>query len=48
MTMKQSYKSVGSKERRTVNLKKGTYRVVVLPKRGYQLTVSPTTVRLKK
>lgn len=46
--LRKSYKSAGSKERRTINLKKGTYRVVVLPKYGYQQTISPTTATLRK
>ena len=32
---KKPYRTKGSKETRTVNLRKGTYRVVVLPKFGY-------------
>jgi hypothetical protein len=34
------YKTEGSQERRTVNLPKGMYRVVVLPAYGYQATTS--------
>lgn len=33
-TLPTSYKTLGSKETRTVNLRKGTYRVVVQPKYG--------------
>jgi len=32
---KKPYRTRGSKETRTLNFKKGTYRVVVLPKFGY-------------
>jgi hypothetical protein len=43
----KTYKTVGAKETRTVNLKKGTYRVVVLDKYGYQGTTS-AAVMLRK
>ena len=36
----KTYKTSGSKETRTLNLKKGTYRVIVLPKYGLQGAVS--------
>jgi hypothetical protein len=43
---KKMYRTHGSKEIRTINLKKGTYRVVVLAKHGYQKTPSqPATLR---
>ena len=43
---KKTYRTHGSKEMRTINLKKGTYRVVVLAKHGYQNTPSqPVTLR---
>lgn len=42
----KGYKTLGSKETRTVNLKKGTYKVQVLPKPGYLATWSqPVTLR---
>lgn len=44
---KKSYKTYGKKETRTINFKKGTYRVMVLPKYGYGTGMS-TTVVLKK
>ena len=43
----KTYKTKGSKETRTLNLKKGTYRVVVKAKYGYQGTTS-AEVYLKK
>ncbi len=43
----KSYRTKGSAETRTINLKKGTYRVVVAPKYGYRGTTS-AQVRLKK
>jgi hypothetical protein len=46
-TYKKTYRTVGSKERRTFNFKKGAYRVVVLPKYGYESAVS-LSVRLKR
>ena len=46
-TLKRTYRTLGSKETRTVNLKRGTYRVVVNPKYGYVGTTS-AEVRLKK
>ena len=48
ITLKKTYKSAGSKERRTINKKKGTYRVIVLAKYSYQETVSSTSVTLRK
>ena len=45
----RTYRTKGSKETRTINLGKGTYRVVVLAKYGYQQTVSPVPgVSLRK
>jgi hypothetical protein len=41
------YKTAGSKETRTINLKKGTYRVIVLANYGYQDTTS-SPVYLRK
>lgn len=46
-TLKKTYRTLGSKETRTVNLKKGTYRVVVNPKYGYVGSTS-AEVRLKR
>lgn len=46
--MPKTYRTSGSKETRTLNFKKGTYRVVVLADYGYQQTTSPRTVYLKK
>lgn len=46
-TYKKSYKTYGSKETRTLNLKKGTYRVYVNPKYGFLGAVS-TNVTLKR
>ena len=46
-TLKKTYKTLGVKETRTVNLKKGTYRVVVNPKYGYVGSTS-AEVRLKR
>ena len=46
-TLKKTYRTLGSKETRTVNLKKGTYRVVVKPKYGYMGSTS-AEVRLKR
>jgi hypothetical protein len=43
----KTYKTKGSKETRTINLKKGTYRVFVNPKYGYQGAFS-AEVYLKK
>lgn len=43
----KTYKTYGKKETRTLNLKKGTYRVVVTGKYGYQGATS-TPVYLKK
>ena len=43
----KTYKTKGSKETRTINLKKGTYRVVVKPKYGYAGTIS-TEVSLRR
>lgn len=48
ITLRRVYRSAGSKERRTIDVKKGTYRVVVLAKYGYQQTVSAGTARLKR
>lgn len=43
---KGTYRTAGAKETRTLNLRKGTYRVVVLARGGYQETVSaPVTLR---
>ena len=36
----KTYRTKGKKETRTINLKKGTYRVVVKPKYGYGATTS--------
>lgn len=44
----KTYRTTGSKETRTLNFKKGTYRVVVLADNGYQRTTSKATVYLKK
>jgi hypothetical protein len=44
--VKGTYKTLGSKETRTVNLKKGTYKVQVLAKYGHLATWSqPVTLR---
>jgi hypothetical protein len=44
--VKGTYKTLGSKETRTVNLKKGTYKIQVLAKPGYLATWSqPVTLR---
>jgi hypothetical protein len=43
---KRTYRTAGSKETRTINLPKGTYKVVVLPKYGHQPSESmPVTLR---
>ncbi len=44
---KKTYRTVGKKERKTVNRKKGTYRVMVLPRFGYQ-SVTSAQVYLKR
>ena len=44
---KKTYKTVGKKETRTINFKKGNYRVVVLPKYGLASSTS-VIVTLKK
>jgi hypothetical protein len=44
----KTYRTQGSKETRTVNLPKGTYRVWVNPKFGYQGAFSSSEVTLKK
>ncbi len=44
---KGTYRTVGSKEQRTLNFKKGVYRVVVLPKYGY-LGATSGEVTLKR
>ncbi len=44
----KTYRTKGSKEIRTVNLGKGTYRVWVNPKFGYQGVLSATEVTLKR
>jgi hypothetical protein len=44
----KTYKTQGAKETRTVNLAKGTYRVWVNPKFGYQGAFSTNEVTLKK
>jgi hypothetical protein len=44
----KTYRTWGSTERRTVNLRKGTYRVWVNPKFGYQGAMSPNEVTLKR
>ncbi len=44
---KGTYRTVGSKETRTLNFKKGVYRVVVLPKYGYRGSTS-AQVTLKR
>jgi hypothetical protein len=42
----KTYKTKGKKETRTLNLKKGTYRVVVNPKYGHTgATSAPVTLR---
>lgn len=46
-TAQKTYKTAGSKETRTINLKKGTYRVIVLANYGYQDTPS-SPVYLRK
>jgi hypothetical protein len=46
-TLKKTYRTYGTRETRTLNFKKGTYRVWVNPKYGYQGTLSGE-VRLKK
>ncbi len=46
-TLKRTYRTYGTKETRTLNFKKGTYRVWVNPKYGYQGNLSGE-VRLKK
>ncbi len=46
-TLKTKYKTTGNKETKTLNLKKGTYRVLVEPKYGLAGSVS-TEVNLKK
>ena len=43
----KTYKTKGKKEKRTVNLRKGTYRVVVLAKYGYGPTPSGAVVLVK-
>lgn len=43
----KTYKTQGNAETRTINLKKGTYRVVVFAKYGYAQTTS-ASVYLKK
>ena len=44
--VKGKYKTLGSKETRTLNLKKGTYKVLVLAKYGHLATWSqPVMVR---
>ena len=45
---KKTYRTHGSKEVRTINLKKGTYRVVVLAKHGHQRTTSRPATSLRK
>ena len=47
-TALKTYKTRGSKETRTVNLSKGTYRVWVNPKFSYQGAFSLNEVTLKK
>jgi hypothetical protein len=44
----KTYRTWGSTEKRTVNLRKGTYRVWVNPKFGYQGAMSPNEVTLKR
>jgi hypothetical protein len=43
----KTYKTKGKKETRTINLGRGTYRVVVLPKYGY-LGATSGSVYLRK
>ena len=43
----KTYRTSGAKEKRTVNLPKGTYRVVVLAKYGHRETTSGSVVLLK-
>ncbi len=44
----KTYRTWGSSERRTINLRKGTYRVWVNPKFGYQGAMSANEVTLKR
>lgn len=44
----KTYRTVGSSEKRTVNLRKGVYRVFVNPKFGYQGAMSSVEVTLKR
>jgi len=44
----KTYRTWGSTEKRTVNLRKGTYRVWVNPKFGYQGVMSANEVTLKR
>ena len=47
ITLKKNYKTSGSTEKATVNLKKGTYRVVVAGKYGYAGTTSAAVTLVK-
>ncbi len=47
-TALKTYRTLGSTERRTVNLRKGTYRVWVNPKFGFQGVMSANEVTLKR
>jgi hypothetical protein len=47
-TALKTYRTQGTKETRTVNLRKGTYRVWVNAKFGYQGVMSPNEVTLKR
>ena len=44
----KTYRTWGSTEKRTLNLRKGTYRVWVNPKFGHLGAMSATEVRLKR
>jgi hypothetical protein len=44
----KTYRTLGSTEKRTVNLRKGTYRVWVNPKFGFQGVMSANEVALKR
>jgi hypothetical protein len=46
-TYKKTYRTKGAKETRTINFRKGTYRVLVLAKYGLQGTTS-AEVTLRK
>ncbi len=44
----KSYETRGAKETRTLNLRKGTYRVWVRPGYGFAEAMSPNEVTLKR